>query len=140
MRKLFIFVLLACAALITACDDKDDSSNVRSKNDGTNAIYQKITAEKAKQMMADLNDYILLDVRTEEEFKEMRIRDSILIPDYQIGERAMAELPDKDAVILIYCRSGRRSADAAHELIGMGYTKVYDFGGIIDWPYETVNG
>jgi rhodanese-related sulfurtransferase len=80
----------------------------------------------------------LLDVRTSEEYKEKRIEGAVLIPDYEINDRAAAALPDKDAAILIYCRSGRRSASVAHELIEMGYTNVYDFGGINDWPYETV--
>ena len=64
----------------------------------------------------------------------------MLIPDFEIGSRAATELPNKDVLILIYCRSGRRSANVSNELIGMGYSNVYDFGGINDWPYETVNG
>ena len=91
-------------------------------------------------MMESVDDFILLDVRTEEEFRENRIGGAILIPDYEISARAGLELPDKDAVILIYCRSGRRSENAARELADMGYTNVYDFGGIIDWPYETASG
>jgi rhodanese-related sulfurtransferase len=90
-------------------------------------------------MMESDEAFILLDVRTDEEYREKRIDGSVLIPDYEIGSRAEAELPDKDALILIYCRSGRRSANVANELIAMGYTNVYDFGGIIDWFYETVN-
>jgi len=103
------------------------------------AVYQKITAEQAKAQMEEGGAYILLDVRTDEEFSEGRIDGAILIPDYEIGDRAAAELPDKKALLLIYCRSGRRSALAAQELIDMGYTNVYDFGGIIDWPYDTVS-
>ena len=91
-------------------------------------------------MMNESKPYILLDVRTDEEFKEKRIDGAILIPNYEIKERAIAELPDKSILILIYCRSGRRSADAAKALIDMGYTNVYDFGGINDWPYDTVSG
>jgi len=102
--------------------------------------YRRITAEDARRMMEEAEDFILLDVRTEEEYKQQRIDGAVLIPDYEIADRAEAELPDKSALILIYCRSGRRSADSARELIGMGYTNVYDFGGIIDWPYETVSG
>ena len=89
-------------------------------------------------MMNELTDYILLDVRTAEEFREIRIAGAVLIPDNEIRGRAAAELSDKNAVILVYCRSGRRSANAAYELIGMGYKNVYDFGGIIDWPYSTI--
>ena len=104
------------------------------------AEYQKITAAQAKEKMNETDDWILLDVRTSEEFKEKRIEGAILIPDYEISNRAENEISDKDAIILIYCRSGRRSAAAAHEMVRMGYTNVYDLGGIIDWPYDTISG
>jgi len=104
------------------------------------AQYHKITAEEAHQMMVEADEFILLDVRTEEEFRERRIEGAILIPDFELADRAAAELPDRDALILIYCRSGRRSASAAQMLVAMGYAHVYDFGGIIDWKYDTVNG
>lgn len=81
--------------------------------------------------------YVLLDVRTKEELLARHIRGTILIPHTEIESRAAFELSDSDALILIYCRSGRRSAMAAKKLIQLGYTRVYDFGGIIDWPYET---
>ena len=103
-----------------------------------NAPYRRISAAEAKQMMQNTEKYILLDVRTKEEYEIEHIEETLLIPDYEIGSRAAAELPDKNALILIYCRSGRRSANVAHELIKMGYTNVYDFGGIIDWQYETI--
>jgi rhodanese-related sulfurtransferase len=79
-------------------------------------------------------------VRTEEEFIEQRIPGAKLIPDTEVTSRAASELSDKNALVLVYCRSGRRSADAAKELVAMGYSRVYDFGGIIDWPYETESG
>ena len=103
------------------------------------AVYHKITAEEAKAMMDSGKPYILLDVRTVEEYAAKRIDGAILIPDYEI-DSAAAELPDRSALILVYCRSGRRSANAANALVGMGYTNVYDFGGINDWPYDTVSG
>lgn len=102
------------------------------------AEYHKITAEEAKKMMAESQDYILLDVRTQDEFDESRIDGAILIPDTEIKLRAAEELPDKEGYILVYCRSGRRSAIAANILIEQGYTNVYDFGGIVDWPYSVV--
>lgn len=102
--------------------------------------YRKISAEEAKNMMDGENPYILLDVRTDTEFTANRIDGAILIPDFEIADRAETELPDKNALILIYCRSGRRSAIVAYELLYMGYTNVYDFGGIIDWQYDTVSG
>jgi len=91
-------------------------------------------------MMDEGNPFILLDVRTDEEFAEKRIDGAILIPDYEIEDRVLTELPDREALILIYCRSGNRSASAARKMIDMGYTNVYDFGGINDWPYDTVGG
>jgi rhodanese-related sulfurtransferase len=101
--------------------------------------YRKITPEEAKEMI-DAGDVIILDVRTEQEFEEAHIENAILLPDYDIEALAPETLTDKDATILIYCRSGRRSEAAAKELIEMGYTNTYDFGGIIDWPYATVSG
>ena len=104
------------------------------------AQYHKISAEEALQMMNEKTSFILLDVRTEEEYLESRIEGALLIPDFEIEERAESELPDKDALLLVYCRSGKRSAGAAHALVNLGYTNVYDFGGIIDWPYDKVSG
>lgn len=91
-------------------------------------------------MMQGAGKHILLDVRTEGEFKARRIRGAVLLPYDEIGRRATAELPDKNALILLYCRSGNRSRAAAQELVGMGYTNVYDFGGIMSWPYDTAGG
>jgi len=99
---------------------------------------RKISADEAHKMMNELKDFILLDVRTENEFKEKRIGGAILIPDFEIKNRAEKELKDKNQVILVYCRSGRRSASAAGELARMGYVNVYDFGGILDWKFGTV--
>ena len=99
---------------------------------------QPISAEEARIMMAEVDEFVLLDVRTEHEFNAQRIAGSILIPYDEIPARAEAELTDKDAVILVYCRSGQRSAMAASALVGLGFTNVYDFSGIINWPYETI--
>jgi len=104
------------------------------------AVYRKITAEQARTMMEEGVPFILLDVRTGEEFSNERIEGAILIPDFEIGDRVEAELPDKDALILVYCRSGRRSANAVQAMAAMGYTNAYDFGGILDWPFDTVGG
>ena len=106
---------------------------------GPSSQWSTISAEKAKEIMSE-EDHILLDVRTEEEFAEAHIEGAILIPHDEIAIRAETELSDKEAVILVYCRSGRRSAAAAETLAGLGYARVFDFGGIIDWPYETVTG
>ena len=95
-----------------------------------------LTAEEAKERMEENPDVILLDVRTQEEFDEGHIPGAVCLPN----EFITAEMPfpfEKDAEILVYCRSGRRSAEAASKLRSMGFTKVFDFGGILDWPYET---
>ena len=97
----------------------------------------RITAEDAKKIMDSGNEYVILDVRTQEEYDEKHIPDSVLIPDYEIEEQAEKVLTDKDQTILVYCRSGNRSRTASEKLISMGYTDVKDFGGINDWPYET---
>jgi rhodanese-related sulfurtransferase len=145
MKLLIIIMLLFSIMIFNSCSTEDVSPSMTLEPPAqieNNAVteYRKISAEEAYQMMQDSDEYILLDVRTNEEYKEKRIDGAILIPDYEIGNRAEIELPEKDALIFLYCRSGRRSANAAHYLIGMGYTNVYDFGGIIDWPYDTVNG
>lgn len=100
--------------------------------------YEQISQEQAKTLMDSETDYVILDVRTEEEFAEGHIADAILIPDYAIKEKAESILPDKNQLILVYCRSGRRSKIAASELVSLGYTNIKEFGGIIDWSYETV--
>lgn len=102
------------------------------------ATYKTITPEDAKKIIEGTEPYVLLDVRTQSEFDEGHIKGAKLIPDFEIVEKSSTELPDKDALIIIYCRSGARSAGASKALISMGYTNVYDLGGIIDWPYETV--
>ncbi|MDW7738445.1 MAG: rhodanese-like domain-containing protein [Bacillota bacterium] len=101
------------------------------------AEYIKISAEVAKEMI-DSQDVTILDVRTPEEFTAGHIEDALLIPDFEIVEKAEEMLPDKDATILVYCRTGRRSEIASRKLIEMGYTNVYDFGGIVDWLYEII--
>lgn len=100
--------------------------------------YVKITPNQAYELMQSQNNCTVLDVRTPEEFSQGHIPGAILIPDYELVKRAEKELPDKNALILVYCRSGNRSRQAANTLLKLGYTNVKDFGGIIDWPFETV--
>jgi phage shock protein E len=123
-----ILAVFTAMLVLTSCTE----------NTGTNNEYMQITQKEAKNIMDTQAGYMILDVRTEEEFAEGHISGAILIPDYEIGERAESELTDKDQLILVYCRSGRRSQNAAKELISLGYNNVKDFGGIIDWQYETV--
>lgn len=127
MNKLISLCLIILSAImLTACKAKEEN------------IVNTIDANKAKEMLEQQEDIIILDVRTKEEFEEGHIQGSILIPDYEIEEKAEQVLTDPSATILVYCRSGRRSAEAAKTLAKLGYTDIYDFGGIIDWPYEVV--
>ena len=99
-------------------------------------MYEQITAEEAKKIMDSGEDHIVLDTREQDEFDEGHIPGAILIPYTEIDNKAEEMLPDKDKLILVYCRSGRRSKIAAESLAKLGYTNVKEFGGIIDWPYE----
>ena len=127
MKKI-IFMAFAVVLFLTSCTSIKENK----------VEYKKITADEAKQMMDTEKDIIILDVRTKEEFVAGYIKNAILIPDTEIEKSAPEKLTNKNAKILVYCRSGRRSAIAANKLIEMGYTNVLDFGGIIDWKYETV--
>ena len=101
--------------------------------------YEKISGKRAKEIMDSEKNYVLIDARTESEYAEGHIDGAILIPEYEIADRAEALIPDKNTLILVYCRTGRRSKIAADELVKLGYTNVKEFGGITtDWPYETV--
>ena len=101
-------------------------------------MYQQITQEEAKRIMDSGAPHIVLDVREQDEFDEGHIPNAILIPYTEIDAKAEEILTDKDAQILVYCRSGRRSKIAAESLANLGYTNVKEFGGIIDWKYEIV--
>ena len=126
MKKL-IFLLLA-VMMLTACgQDKENNQG---------AVYVNITAEEAKQIMDSEEGYIILDVRTQEEYDQGHIPGAIQISHEEIAEKAEDVLTDKDQLILVYCRSGRRSKIAAEALLELGYTNIKEFGGIIDWPYE----
>ena len=133
MKKLkgLIFMLLISLSLFGLTSCKEDGENKK-------ITYEQITAQQAKEIMDTQNDYIIIDARTEEEFEDGHIKNAILIPEYEIADRAEEELPNKDTLILVYCRSGRRSKIASEELVKLGYTNVKEFGGIIDWPYEVV--
>jgi len=103
---------------------------------GGRAEYVRITPEDALALMS--GDVVILDVRTQEEFEGGHIRNAVLLPYDEIRERAESVIPEKSRTILVYCRSGRRSEVASRTLIDMGYTDVYDFGGILDWPGDVV--
>ena len=107
-------------------------------SDGSSATYEQISGAEAKALMDSESGYIIIDARTQEEYDQGHIPGAILIPEYEIADRAEKELHDKNQLILVYCRSGRRSKIAAEELVKLGYTNVKEFGGIIDWEYEIV--
>ena len=100
--------------------------------------YRQINMDEAVAMMDEESGYIILDVRTPEEFSDKHIPDAINIPNETIGTEEILELPDKDQLILVYCRSGNRSKQASEKLVALGYTNIVEFGGINDWPGETV--
>lgn len=126
MKKLIL--LLLAVMMLTACG--------QAKENDQEAVYVNITAEEAKQIMDREEGYIILDVRAQEEYDQGHIPGAILIPDTEIETQAEEVLTDKDQLILVYCRSGRRSKLAAEALVELGYTNIKEFGGIIDWPYE----
>ena len=105
---------------------------------GESVTYEQISGAQAKALMDSESGYIIIDARTQSEYDDGHIPGAILIPEYEIADRAEQELLDKEQLILVYCRSGRRSKIAAGELVKLGYTNVKEFGGIIDWEYEIV--
>ena len=125
MKKLLLIIL--SALMLTACG--------QAKENTQEAVYVNITAQQAKEIMDTQEGYIILDTRTQEEYDEGHIPGAILIPYDEITEKAEGILTDKDQLILVYCRSGRRSKIAAADLVKLGYTNIKEFGGIIDWPY-----
>lgn len=136
MKKLkVVFIALALGIAATACGaaDKAEVNEESMKEDIT---YKQISAEKAMELMDTEEDYIILDVRTKEEYDEKHIPNAVLVPNESIGESEIEELPDKDQMILVYCRSGNRSKQASEKLAKLGYTNVYEFGGINNWPGE----
>lgn len=141
-RGAVLAVFAVLCMLLTACGNGTSSSEgvqseVRTTTSAA-AAYQQITQEKAKEMMQADDGHIIVDVRRQDEYDSGHIPGAILIPNESIGTEQPKELPDLDQVILIYCRSGRRSKEASQKLADMGYTHIYEFGGIIDWTGEVV--
>lgn len=145
MRNKLIFVALILMICLSGCNSntKDDTSQKEQSTEGVvqevKDEYIQITMDEAVSMMENESDYIILDVRRPDEFAEKHIPNAINIPNETIGTGEIAELPDKDQLILVYCRSGNRSKQASEKLVALGYTNIYEFGGIIDWTGETVS-
>lgn len=123
-RIISIIAALVFLVAISGCSSPEGS------------VYMNISPEKAKEMMENFEEFVLLDARSEEEFSEGHIPGAIVIPHDEISKRAEAEIQKKEIPVFVYCRSGRRSKIAAEELVKLGYSEIYEFGGIIDWPYE----
>ena len=128
--SVILILIITCTAVLYGCTSGGENEMENS--------YEQITPAEAKEIMDTQDGYIILDVRTQEEYDEAHIEGAILIPDYEVADKAESVLKDKNQLILVYCRSGRRSKLAASELVKLGYTNIKEFGGIIDWPYETV--
>ena len=163
MKKLFLFLILMLLLIpFTSCEDvqstqtpyftsndavQDTTSPITTTPSSTTPITSTsdtspsevivISPDEAKEMM-DQGGVIIVDVRREDEYAVGHIENAILVPNETIESEAATALPDKNAVYLIYCRSGRRSNEAAHKLVALGYQHVYDFGGILSWEYPTV--
>ncbi len=145
MKKILCFVSIILCIFLAACgEDKsigiiggaDGLTSIIISEKGEKAMFDIITAEEAKKIMGSGEEYILLDVREQDEFDAGHTPGAILIPYTEIENKAEEMLPDKDSQILVYCRSGRRSKIAAESLAILGYSDIKEFGGIIDWPYE----
>lgn len=122
---------------VTKADSKTAEKPKEEPNEKPKTEYQYITPKEAKEKM-EKEEVVIVDVRTQAEFAAGHIPDAILVPNETIGKEMPVELPDKEATLLLYCRSGNRSKQAARKLIALGYQNVYDFGGIIDWEGEIV--
>lgn len=131
ITKVFLCLFLILA-FITGCG-RNNNGVEENKSD-----HKKISAQEAKSMMESNEDMVIIDVREESEYNEGHIKNSLLLPLGKIEKDIEKVSEDKDKTILLYCRSGRRSSEAATILTSLGYRNVYDFGGIIDWDYEIV--
>ena len=130
----FMFVILFSIFGLTGCSNSTNRSNTASNSNA----YQQITAEEAAKMMQSATDYIVLDVRTEQEYASGHIPGAVNIPNETIASGAIQQLPDKEQLILVYCRSGNRSKQASEKLVNLGSTNIVEVGGINDWSGEVV--
>ena len=130
--KRMIPILLMMTLLLTGCAVPKPATEANT--------YRQITMQEAVEMMEKEENYMILDVRTHEEFAAGHIPGAIVIPNETIGTEDIPQLPDKDQLIMVYCRSGNRSKQASDKLVKLGYTNIIEFGGINSWPGETVSG
>ena len=128
-------IALTAVLILTGCGSSADD-----KTAGDKKTYRQVSPEEAAAMMEEESYYIILDVRTQEEYETAHIPGAICIPNETIGTEDIPELPDKDQLILVYCRSGNRSKQASEKLAKQGYANIVEFGGINSWTGETVSG
>ena len=128
MKKRIPILLLLSALMFSGCAAPQKSTNT----------YRQITMDEAAEMMAEESDYIILDVRRPDEFAAGHIPNAINVPNETIGTAEIPELPNKDQLIMVYCRSGRRGKEASEKLLKLGYTNIVEFGGILDWKGEII--
>ena len=134
MKKLLI-LCMTFICILSGCGNADSVKNTEQKSG-----YKQVSMEEGLELMEADSDYILLDVRRDDEFEEGHIPGAINIPNESIGTEEIAELPDKSQTIYVYCRSGNRSKQASQKLVDLGYTNVIEFGGIIDYSGEIEKG
>ena len=136
MKK--IIPVLMSVLLLASCTASQNSSDTfkGSENETEKITYRQISMLQAVDMMESESDYIILDVRRADEFAEGHIPGAINVANESIGTEQIPELPDKAQLILVYCRSGRRSKEASEKLVKLGYTSIVEFGGILDWKGE----
>ena len=130
--------LLLAAFTLSSCASNTSTQQETEAGAEDAAVYHKLSAEEAKAVIDAEENVIILDVREQYEYDEGHIPGAVLLPSGSVKAKASEVLPDKNQKILVYCRSGNRSGTAARALVALGYTQIYDFGGIINWPYDVV--
>ena len=144
MKKILCAFSILMCIFLASCNSRsvgiiggaDGPTTIIISEKGAGAMYEQITPEEAKVIMDSNDEYVILDAREQDEFDEGHVPGAMLIPYTEIESKAEQMIPDKNQLILVYCRSGRRSKIASESLVNLGYTNVKEFGGIIDWPYE----
>ena len=143
MKKIrYGIAILTIAFFLSGCTTGSEGATTESKSeskselDTEEVVFTSVSAEEAKQIMDSETGYMILDVRTKEEYESGHIINATLLPNEEIGEDVSDILPEKEQKILVYCRSGNRSKQASEKLVKLGYTNIIEFGGIADWPYE----
>ena len=144
-RIITISIAVVITLMLGGCSgDFDDTTEKDTDTNETmnkeQITYRQISMDEAVNMMQNESNYIILDVRRPDEFAAGHIPNAVNVPNESIGTSDIPELPDKDQLIMVYCRSGRRSKEASEKLVALGYTNIVEFGGILDWTGEIVSG